>query len=191
LETLLRIEQFEGEKTYRPTVVVPIIDYAGRPLLVRHNTKEQNWGLVQGHIENFDADPVAACRRECYEEAEVTDEKIECVYPYLHDQSLDLGVRSFTTGFSKGGYYVCVGLQLKAGADVSVIPPRGFAPSLLERTWCPSLDAAIALLREQPGATESSFSMRLKVEQVLIPALESMYQPHVRERSETINYDYI
>jgi len=189
-QTLGRITDYEGQKSYRPTVVVPIVDYAGRPLLVRHNTKEQNWGLVQGHIEDSDPDPVAACRREAFEEALVTDEKIDRIYPFLWEESVDIGPRDFQTGYTKGGYYVCVGIKLRPGADV-VVNSKENTPALVERCWCSSLDLAIHMLRTQPEVPTISATWREKVERVLIPALESMYQPYVEERAEVLNYDYL
>lgn len=188
--TLVRITDYEDQHSYRPTVVVPIIDHAGRPLIVRHDNPEGNWGLVQGHIEPYDADPVATCRREAYEEAFVTDQSIDLVFPFIHEENVE-GPRLHQTGYSKGGFYVCVGIKLKAGADVSILPPPGLPRALHERRWCSSLDQAIALLREQPGVEKVSSSTREKVERVLIPALESIYQPHVQDRSESINYDYV
>lgn len=187
---MARIAAYEGDKTFRPTVVVPIIDHAGRPLVVRHDNPERSWGLVQGHIEPYDSDPVATCRREAYEEAHVTDECIDQIFPFIHEDSVE-GRRQHQTGYSQGGFYICVGLKLKPGADASTLPPAGLPSALLERRWCSSVDQAIRLLREQPGADSVSPSTREKVERVLIPALESIYQPHVQDRSEIINYDYV
>lgn len=189
-DTLARVTDYEGDKSYRPTVVVPIIDHAGRPLVVRHDNPEGNWGLVQGHIESYDSDPVATCRREAYEEAHVTDEGIDRIFPFIHEDNVE-GQRHHQTGYSKGGYYICVGMKLKPGADVSTLPPSGLPAALLERRWCSSLDQAIQILRDQPGVATVSPSTREKVERVLIPALESIYLPHVQDRSEYINYDYV
>ena len=191
-KTLERIIGYEEDKSYRPTVVVPIVDYAGRPLLVRHATPEGNWGLVQGHIETFDADPVAACRREAFEEAWITDEKVDRVYPFLLEESVDApSSRNHETGYRKGGYYVCVGLKLKPGADISTEPPKGLSVALLERRWCSSLDQAVRVLREQPGVIGANRATLEKAERVLIPALESMYQPYVEEYAEILNDYYI
>lgn len=183
-ETLARIASYEGEKTYRPTVVVPIVDYVGRVLLVRHNTPEGNWGLVQGHIETTDAHPLAAGLREAYEEAYVTGEKIDAVYPYLGEKGMDFPQRAWQTGYVRGGYYVFIGIALKPGADISIVPPPGQPQVLLERKWCSSLDQAAAILREQPGTGSVSEPIMHKIEQVLIPALENVYQPYAQRLRE-------
>jgi len=185
-ETLRRITVFEEEKSYRPTVVVPIIDYAGRPLLVRQNTPEGNWGLVQGHIEVLDAHPLAAGRREAYEEAFVTDGKVAALFPYLGEEGVDLPHHILRTGYARGGYYVFVGIKLKPGADVSVIPPLGYPQDLSERRWCSSLDQAVSILREQPGTKHVSASTMEKIERALIPALESIYRPQAYELLELL-----
>jgi len=176
-ETRRRISEYEKEKTHRPTVVVPIVDYVGRPLVVKHATTG-TWGLIQGHIEPSDKHPLAAGLREAYEEGTVIPGAVEGMFPYLGERGLEFtGPQSFFTGYSKGGYYVFVGLKLRAGADVSVIPAPGEPPALLERRWCSSLSQAIGILHEQPGVQSVSRQLQNKIETVLIPAIESIYQP--------------
>lgn len=185
---LARIAQNERESYVRSTVVVPIIDYAKRPLVVRHNNPEKNWGLIQGKIEPGDPHPSAAGLREAYEEGFVTIEKVEAMFPYLGDARVMYPKRSFDTGYSLGAEYFYVGIQLKQGADVSVVPPPRFPQALLERRWCSSLDQAIAILREQPGVKQALPTTLQKVEQVLIPALESVYQPQAQELLELFDH---
>lgn len=183
-ETRQRISDYEQERTSRPTVVVPITDYANRPLLVL-DANTRTWQHMQGHIEPSDPDPVTAAAREIFEEGYVTAPAVEHCIPYLGETRF-IQPQPHETGFSQGGYYIFVGIKLKPGADVSVKPPPGCGQALLERKWCSSLDHAIEILRTQPGVENVTPRTRFKIETVLIPALESLYQPQASWMLETL-----
>lgn len=184
-DTLQRIRTFEEEKTHRPTALVPIIDSACRPLLVRH-VATGYWGLIQGHIDlNLDKHPTDTALRESYEEGCVTKEAVAKCFHYLGETRFFVP-QAHETGFSQGGYYVTVGLQLKTGADVSVTPPLGYEKALLDRCWASSLEEAVEILQAQPGVTNVSPRLRLKTQAVLIPALTSIFHHSAHEFLEIL-----
>lgn len=174
-QTRQRISDFEKEKTIRSTVVVPIIDHAGRPLLIL-DAKTGYWQHMQGHIEITDVDPVTAAVREIFEESTTTTAAVEHCIPYLGETRF-FQPQPHETGFSQGGYYVFVGMKLKQGANVSLTPAPGHEQALLDRRWCSSLDHAIEILRTQPGVEDMTRRKWIKIETVVIPALDSIYHP--------------
>lgn len=85
------------------------------------------------------------------------------------------------TGYREGGLYFCCGFRLKEGAEISLIPPAGHELALLDYRWLP-YEEAVQVLREQPNVGKVPKAIQIKVEKILIPAMEA-FREHERELS--------
>lgn len=167
------IRRLQEEKKKRTTIVVIVQNAKGDFGLGQQNTPELNWGPIQGRIEPGEG-YLQAGYREPHEEAGIEPHMIEFMSPALHTASVRGTSHPGTSEYTEGVWYVCVGIRLRPGFDVSLAALPGQKPELLQWRWFGFVQACEWLLN-QPGARlRPNSTMRQKTLGVLIPAMSLM-----------------
>lgn len=170
LATLDLINLSRRKKDWRPTAISVITNHRNEFLIVRRNTHDRCWMKIQGEVEQKDETPVHTSFREIDEEASIHASMIEWSVEYLmHDliPYVSSEPRRHDTGYRIGGLYYCCGFKIKEGVQISL------SSDLLDYRWLP-YEEAIHTLREQPDVEWVPKTVHLKVEKILIPAMNAL-----------------
>lgn len=130
---------------------------------------------IQGEVEQEDKTPVHTSYREIWEEACIDSSMVDWSVEYLMHDLIPYAAsepKLHDTGYRAGGLYYCCGFKVKEGAKVSLTPPPGHEPALLDYQWLP-YEEAVHTLRTQPGVNWVPKAIRLKVDKILIPAMDA------------------
>lgn len=167
------IRKLQKEKTDRPTVAISLQYSNGDFAIFRQNTGELNWSFIQEGIKPNETHLMAAYRG-VYEEACVTADMVEVASRCLYSGTVPRGGHPFRPPYTGGTWYVCVGMRLREGCEVS-LAPSGRRQELLETRRLPFAEA-YDLLLEQPGARlRGDSTVVFKTRKILHPALEMMH----------------
>ena len=157
--------------TFCPTVFDLVRTSDGRFGIGRQATPLHDWGFVQGSIESFDENDLAAGFRELYEETGIRpDSVVSC------KRRLFLDVCDCTRNpRMRGAVYAGHLFQLAPDVDVDLVR-ASHGHELHEWRWGTVFEVS-RLLSDQPGAhlaahPRHAASVKQKVQQIFLPALE-------------------
>lgn len=150
-ESFIDIISRRQPRISRDTIFVLVADENGKFGAFRQNTREREWGVIQGRIETKDRNAEAAALRELEEEIGLQQESFTIMHPQMYRGRL-AGSRdpAYTHGF-----YI--------GHLVQIVPNTHIRLSEEIREYrFGTVDEVCRLLIEQPGIASRAKSERLE-----------------------------